>query len=71
MLWMYNPFGPEVLRTVLRRARAPRVLYYNASPAHCDVFLAEGYGLGARLVFPGILSAGEDYAVLDYRLTKP
>lgn len=70
VLWIYNPFGPEVLRPVLRRARAPRVLYYNASEAHRDVFLAEDYALNARLEFPGILSAGEDYAVLDYRLTK-
>lgn len=70
VLWFYNPFGPEALRSVLRRARTPRALYYNASEAHRDVFLAEGYALDARLEFPGILSAGEDYAVLDYRLTE-
>ena len=70
VLWIYNPFSPEVLRSVLRRARTPRVLYYNASDEHRDVFLAEGYALVERLEFPGLRSAGEDYAVLGYRLRE-
>jgi SAM-dependent methyltransferase len=70
VLWIYNPFGPEVLRSVLRQARTPRVLYYNASDAHRDVFLAEGYALVDRLEFTGLRSAGEAYAVLSYRLRE-
>lgn len=70
VLWIYNPFGPEVLRSVLRRARTPRVLYYNASDAHRDIFLAEGYALVGRLEFTGLRSAGEAYAVLSYRLRE-
>lgn len=69
VLWFYNPFGPEALRAVLRRAATPRVLYYNASEAHRDVFLAEGYALVGRTDFGDILSAGEGYSVLAYRRT--
>jgi len=47
-LWMFNPFGPETLRTVLRRAHAPRVVYYSGTETHADVFLAEGYALHRR-----------------------
>lgn len=70
VLWLYNPFGAEALRAVLRKANAPRAIYYNASEAHRAVFLAEGYAVVHRevvallsLVQPPVRN---DCAVLHY-----
>jgi hypothetical protein len=64
LLWMFNPFGPETLRAVLRRARTPRVLYYSGTEVHAQVFLAEGYALVRRQVVPG-----DDHTVFHYART--
>jgi hypothetical protein len=61
VLWMFNPFGPEALRAVLRRASAPRVLYYSGTDVHAEVFLAEGYGLTRRQSVNG-----DDHTVFHY-----
>ncbi len=67
VLWMFNPFGPETLRAVLRRAAAPRVLYYSGTEVHAQVFQAEGYALTRRQVF-----AADDHVVHHYgRTTTP
>lgn len=64
MLWFFNPFGPETLRAVLRRANALRVVYYNASDQHRAVLFEEGYAVhDSELV--------GDYAVLDYQRAPP
>ena len=61
-LWMFNPFGPEALRAVLRRANSPRVLYYNASDQHRAVLFDEGYAAHDSTLVG-------DYALLDCRRT--
>ncbi len=65
VLWLYNPFGAEALRAVLRRAQAPRVLFHNANAEHQAVLFAEGYAVTARFVRSGLLASGDDdYPVL-------
>ncbi len=51
VLWMFNPFGPETMRAVLRRAAVARVLYYSGTEVHAQVFHAEGYALTRRQEF--------------------
>ena len=67
VLWMFNPFGPETLRAVLRRAAVPRVLYYSGTEAHAQVFHAEGYALTRRQMF-----RADEHVVYHYaRTTTP
>jgi SAM-dependent methyltransferase len=64
ILWMFNPFGPETLRAVLRCAQAPRVLYYSGTEVHAQVFLAEGYALVRRQVV-----GADEHTVFHYART--
>ena len=65
VLWMFNPFGPETLRAVLRRAAVPRVLYYSGTEVHALVFHAEGYALTRRQAF-----RADEHVVYHYARTS-